>query len=146
MSVYSLWFLCISFRTFLFTLITLELLIFWWTFMISKQMCLHFFLFSIFVFTLSSLMSSLMSFILLPYSHTFNPISFHFHFVDIFNSYPDWIIFYLVFSFGQHLLWWEVLFPFALWKCPPILLDKMLLFKMPFSKRALWIRAFCDVI
>ena len=34
------------------------------------------------------------------------PISFHFHFVEIFNPYPDWVTFYLVFSFGQHLLWW----------------------------------------
>ena len=46
------------------------------------------------------------------------PISFHFHFVEIFNPHPDWVTFYLVFSFGQHLLWWEGLFPFALWKMP----------------------------
>ena len=46
------------------------------------------------------------------------PISFHFHFVEIFNPHPDWVTFYLVFSFGQHLLWWEGLFPFALWTMP----------------------------
>ena len=52
----------------------------------------------------------------LPYNHMLYPISFHFHFFEIFNPYPDWVIFYLVFSFGQHLLWWEGLRPFALWK------------------------------
>ena len=30
------------------------------------------------------------------------------------NPYPDWVTYHLVFSFGQHLLWWEGLFPFAL--------------------------------
>ena len=45
-------------------------------------------------------------------------ISFHFHFVEIFNPHPDWVTFYLVFSFGQHLLCWEGLFPFALWTMP----------------------------
>ena len=39
-----------------------------------------------------------------------------FKFFWIFNPYPDWVTYYLVFSFGQHLLWWEGLFPFALWK------------------------------
>ena len=60
-----------------------------------------------------------------------------FSFCLIFYPYPNWITFYLVFSFGQQLLWWEGLFPFALWKCPPIILDKMLLFKMPFFKEGI---------
>ena len=60
--------------------------------------------------------------------------SFNFHFVEIFNPYPDWVTFHLVFSFGQHLLFSE--------KCPPMTLDKILLFKMPFSKRAIKLRAF----
>ena len=50
----------------------------------------------------------------------FYPISFCFHFVDIFYPYPDWGTFYLVFSFGQHQLWWEGVFPFALWKMPTL--------------------------
>ena len=54
----------------------------------------------------------------LPYNHMLYPISLHFHFVEIFNPYPDWVTFYLVFSFGQHLLGWEGLLPFALWKLP----------------------------
>ena len=31
-------------------------------------------------------------------------------------------------------------------KCPPIILDKMLLFDMPFSKRALWIISLCQLV
>ena len=54
----------------------------------------------------------------LPYNHMLFPISFHFNFFLIFNPYPDWVTFYLVFSFGQHLLWWEGLLPIALWKMP----------------------------
>ena len=47
------------------------------------------------------------------------PISFHFNFVEIFNPYPNLVTFYLVLLFGQHLLWWEGLLPFALGKMPP---------------------------
>ena len=54
----------------------------------------------------------------LLYNHMFYPISFDFHFVEIFNPYPNWVTFYLGFSFGQHLLWWEGLLPFALLKMP----------------------------
>ena len=51
-------------------------------------------------------------------NHMLYPISFDFHFVEIFYPYPNWVIFCLVFSFGQHLLWWEGILPFALWKMP----------------------------
>ena len=43
---------------------------------------------------------------------------FHLHIVVIFNPYPDWETFFFVFPFGQHLVWWEGLFPLALWKMP----------------------------
>ena len=57
---------------------------------------------------------------LYSYLTTICCIPFHFIFIlfDIFNPYPDWVTFEYVFSFGQHLLWWEGLFPFALWKMP----------------------------
>ena len=57
---------------------------------------------------------------LYSYLTTICYIQFHFIFIllKFFNPHPDWVIFYLVFSFGQHLLWWEGLFPFALWKMP----------------------------
>ena len=41
---------------------------------------------------------------------------------------------------------WLVYFHLHSKKCLPIVLDKMFLFKMRFSKRALWIRAFCQVV
>ena len=44
------------------------------------------------------------------------PISFYF--VECFDPYHHWVTFFLVFSFGNHLLWWEGLIPFALWKMP----------------------------
>ena len=81
-----------------------------------------------------------------PYNHMLYPISFHFHFVEIFDSYPNWVTFYWVFSFGQHLLRWKGLLPFALWKMPSYNHLQNALIKMPFSKRALWIEAFCQVI
>ena len=80
------------------------------------------------------------------YNHMLYPISFNsFFFFDILNPYTKWITFYLVFSIVQHLLWW-VYFHLLSEKYPPIILDKMLLFKIHFSKRAFWIRAFFQVV
>ena len=47
---------------------------------------------------------------IVTYNHMLYPISFHFHFGEFYNPYTDWVPFYLVFSFGQHLLWREGLF------------------------------------
>ena len=65
------------------------------------------------------------------------PISFHFHFVKISNSYPEWVTFF----WSPHLVstccGGRIYFHLLSEKYPLIFLDKMLLFKMPFSKRAL---------
>ena len=73
----------------------------------------------------------------LPYNHMLYPISFHFHFVEIFNPYPDWVTFFWSFHLVSTCCGGRVYLHLLCEKSPPIILYKMLLLKMTFLKRAL---------